>query len=301
MQDYDLPLNEDLSENFPSMNPAFPYVYFEGEVDLYSGGYVLWHWHEEPEFCYVLSGEIEYHVEDKVYILSSGSAMFINSNVLHMIKNHSPSADAIIIPQIFNKLFLIGHHQSVFDTTYYRPIVNNKNLPCYLISPPDGHSVSILELLIKCYLCAKNKEAGYEIYVRNYISEIWFLLYSAVKDQLQTKDNIQDINNERIKQMLTYINSHYSEKITLKAIAASASISERECIRCFKKYLQLTPFQYLLEYRIDIASNMLLNTDVCITEIALQCGFETSSYFSRKFKDFMQCTPKAYRDKHHSS
>jgi AraC-like DNA-binding protein len=60
--------------------------------------------------------------------------------------------------------------------------------------------------------------------------------------------------------------------------------------------MKLTPFKYLLEYRVEAAANMLLNTNSSITDIALQNGFETSSYFSRTFKTFMQCSPTEYRD-----
>ena len=298
MNDYDLPLNPDKSENFPSMNPAFPYVWFEGEVDLYIGGYVLWHWHEEPEFVYVLKGEIEYYVADKMYLLKEGQAMFINSNILHMIKNHSTTTQAVIVPQIFNKLFLIGFRRSVFDTHYYHPIVACPDLYCYVFLPSDSNSAQILNLLYKAYLSAKNAESGYEIYVRNYISEVWVLLYHAVKSKLHHESVSPDQTNDRLRLMLSYINSHYAEKISLKAIADSASISERECIRCFKKYMNLTPFKYLLEYRIDIAANLLLNSDLSITEIALQSGFDTSSYVSKTCKEFMQCSPKSYRNSH---
>lgn len=121
-------------------------------------------------------------------------------------------------------------------------------------------------------------------------------LFNEIRDSIKPSESLQDLNNTRLIQMLNYINDHFAEKITLQEIADSACISKRECIRCFKKCIQTTPFQYLLEYRIDVAANMLLHTEDSITEIALQTGFETSSYFSRNFKQYMQCTPKQYRD-----
>jgi hypothetical protein len=223
-----------MSENFPSMKFDFPYVWFEGEVDLYVGGYVLWHWHEEPEFCHVLKGEIEYHLADKVYILKEGDAMFINSNVLHMICPHNGCQGAVIIPQIFNKLFFIGYHQSIMDTKYYRPIINSRNLRCYYMNGLEEPSKKIVQRLNDCYLCAKEELPGYEIHVRNYISEIWLLLFNEVKDSLSSLESAQDKNNIRLKQMLGYIHEHYAERITLKEIADAASVSERECIRCLK-------------------------------------------------------------------
>lgn len=296
MIEHELPLDENMSESFPAMTFDFPYVWFWGEMEAYVGGYVPWHWHEEPEFCHIIKGEVEYHLPQQVYALKAGDAIYVNSNVLHMIRPHNGCEGAVILPQVFNKLLLIGYHRSAFDMKYFRPIINAQNLPCYVMRHDNEEDAQMINLLDICYRCAEKEEFGYELQVRNYISSLWLKLYRIVEPQLRAQDNEQDKTNLRLKQMLAYIGENYSEKIMLKEIAASACISERECIRCFRKYMQLTPGQYLQEYRIDAAANLLMHTDLPVTEIALQCGFENSSYFSKIFKQLMHCTPKMYRD-----
>jgi len=103
------------------------------------------------------------------------------------------------------------------------------------------------------------------------------------------------ISQERIQTMLEYIHQHYYEKLTLEQIAASAIISGRECLRCFQSCIHKTPFEYLLDYRVQVAERLLRTTDLPITEIALQTGFSDSAYFSRQFKELRKMSPSQYR------
>ena len=89
----------------------------------------------------------------------------------------------------------------------------------------------------------------------------------------------------------------YFEKITLEDIAASANVSEREALRTFKKSLGKAPFDYLNEYRLDKARELLETTDLTITEIAVSTGFSDSAYFGKVFRNYFECTPGGYRKK----
>lgn len=296
MIEHELPLDEKQYESFPGMTFDFPYIWFWGEVDQYVGGYVPWHWHDEPEFCHILKGDVEYHLPGQTYVLSEGDAIFVNSNVRHMICPHNDCRGAIIIPQIFNKLLLIGYHKSDIDKKYYRPIVNSQNLECYIMRHENSNDSEMIKLLDQCYTYAKDENFGYELHVRNYISSLWLKLYCTVESQLNPGECARDKTNLLLNQMLEYIKNHYAEKISLKDIADSACISERGCIRYFQKNMQTTPLKYLQEYRIYSAANMLLHSELSITEIAFKTGFDTSSYFSKIFKEYMKCTPKTYRN-----
>lgn len=96
--------------------------------------------------------------------------------------------------------------------------------------------------------------------------------------------------------MVSYISRHYHEKITLNEIAASGHMSRSKCCRVFKHYLQQSPINYLNAYRVKVSCNMLRNTDKNITEIALACGFNHPSYFSKLFYENLGCTPRDYRN-----
>ena len=87
----------------------------------------------------------------------------------------------------------------------------------------------------------------------------------------------------------------YFMSISLADIAASANISQSECCRCFQRCLKQSPFDYLIEYRIRQAAGMLLDTDKPISEICMETGFNSTSYFSNKFKSILGQSPRDYR------
>ena len=98
--------------------------------------------------------------------------------------------------------------------------------------------------------------------------------------------------------MLSYIQENCAEKLSLESIAASAGVSQRECLRCFQALLKTTPFEYLNDCRVRRAANMLTETTASITDIALNCGFGSASYFCRIFRRFMHASPSEYKRQH---
>ena len=76
------------------------------------------------------------------------------------------------------------------------------------------------------------------------------------------------------------------------------SSRESECCRCFARTLQMTPFEYLMKYRILEATKKMIETiknPMSIADIALSVGFNNVSYFNKLFKKFLGCTPTYYR------
>ena len=105
-------------------------------------------------------------------------------------------------------------------------------------------------------------------------------------------------DSERIKTMLQYIMDNYGEAIDTAAIARSASVSESECLRCFRAAIGTTPIRYLREYRIEQAANHLANSQASIADIAAGCGFQDISYFTKTFREMKGVTPKVYQKEH---
>ncbi len=85
------------------------------------------------------------------------------------------------------------------------------------------------------------------------------------------------------------------EKIALSDIAKSANMCNNSCISVFKSFTNATPIEYLTNFRIGKASQLLKSTDKSISEIAQDCGFSGSSYFSETFKRIVGKTPREFR------
>ncbi len=98
-----------------------------------------------------------------------------------------------------------------------------------------------------------------------------------------------------VRQAMAYIQEHYAEPLSRQAIAAHVGLSDDYLTSCFHKELGLTPVAYLNRYRVEQARQLLGNTHKSITEIALDVGFSSSSYFSRIFRRETGMSPEAYR------
>lgn len=95
--------------------------------------------------------------------------------------------------------------------------------------------------------------------------------------------------------MLQYIQEHYGRKLTLSEIAGSASLSEIECLRCFRAMIGCTPIQYVKQARVQRAAELLASTDRRISDIGAACGFQEMSYFAKAFRSLKGCTPGEFR------
>lgn len=94
---------------------------------------------------------------------------------------------------------------------------------------------------------------------------------------------------------LDYLDAHLGQEITLAELAELVGISQFHFGRLFKQSLGLSPYQYLLQQRVERAKTLLKHTDKPIAAIALECGFNSHSHLGRKFRQLTGMTPKAYR------
>ena len=102
-------------------------------------------------------------------------------------------------------------------------------------------------------------------------------------------------NSLYLDQCLSFISNHYAHQITVQDIADDVSIDRTYLYKLFKQNLGISPQDYLLNYRITRAGDLLRTTDRSITDIAYSVGFRDFSAFSRQFKARYQVTPTNYR------
>ena len=108
------------------------------------------------------------------------------------------------------------------------------------------------------------------------------------------KANYQDSNLNEIYQ---YIQEHYAEKITLEELAEQIHLCRSESCRLFKRYMNASIFDYLLDYRVERSLPLLRDDRLDVTQIAGMTGFSNPAYFAKIFRRKMGCTPFQYRKK----
>ena len=132
-----------------------------------------------------------------------------------------------------------------------------------------------------------------ELIVHEKLLHIWHHLYHHFSSQPDCSAKSSD-HMQRLRDMLSYIHSHYDTSISLEDIAAHTGICKSECSRFFKKHMNMTIFDYILYYRIQ-ESLPLLKEYGNVTEAASMAGFSSPSYYSQIFKRYMKCTPLQYK------
>ncbi len=97
--------------------------------------------------------------------------------------------------------------------------------------------------------------------------------------------------------VLWYINQHYQEDLSLESLARQFHISASHLRRIFKQVYEISPITYLIKRRIAIATDYLLKTDLSVTEVARQVGYENVTHFSHLFAARIGCTPSQFRER----
>ena len=103
--------------------------------------------------------------------------------------------------------------------------------------------------------------------------------------------------NDTVHRIVAYISRHYAEPIRLDELASSVDLAESTCCRLFKKNMGCTIFEYINNVRLLQSERLLLETELSVTEIAMQCGFGSASYYNCNFKAKTGLSPRAYRQK----
>lgn len=286
-------VKENQLETIEGINPEYPYVLHH--VNL-GDTKVPWHWHEEVEFVYVISGCLKLSTTGKSYLFQKNEAFFINTNVLCTMESENSGQPGTIDSHLFHSVFLSGHFKSVFETKYVEPVLQNKKLEILAIRGENTRQQELLAKLRKVSYLQKKENTEFQ--TRNLFSDIWILLLEEIKYQDRTDLPLKQYSQERIQSMMSFIHQNYQNKITLEEIASSASVSKRECLRCFQSSIHKTPFAYLVDYRIEMAEKLLKTTDLSVVDIALQTGFSNGAYFGMIFKKNCGKSPGEYRKKY---
>lgn len=274
----------------------FPYLCNYAELDRCIDHCFPWHWHPFLEVGYVLSGEIKIRTAEDNYTVKAGEIFFINAGIMHSIYENNNRNDCKIYAHLFDMHFLSGMYNSLFERKYLLPILTSSKLQVYVIHGTSTKYMQMTENLLKIIDLNEKESFGYEFEVREKLSHFWCMLLEETVALINTKEPKKDtIDMERLKIMMQFIHERYQDKLTLEDISARASISSRECNRCFQRNIKISPMNYLNKYRVRMAAKMLLQSNDSIITISETCGFSSSSYFTKIFKGIMGCTPNRYR------
>ena len=277
-------LDHQLREYIPHNAVDFPITYFHDELVTLPDWAGPLHWHPDFEIATAECGTLDYQVGEQHIILEAGDSIFVNGNMLHGIKQLSGEVPDPM-PNIVFSGILVAPETSTIYQKYILPVSQCDSLPFVVFRHNDSSHIEINDLIKDIYKQMKDKKPCYELTVQRNINRIFEFLSCNFNELPKTEATRIQINNQiRLQKMLTYIYENYAKAVTLEDIAKAADISRSEAGRCFNTYMGCSPVEALIQYRLQIAHQLLSERTQTLQEISFACGFNSVNYFSRQFK-----------------
>lgn len=259
--------------------------------------WIRWHWHEEMEIIIVDQGTAEVYTDDATYLIKPGHGLIINQNVMHSIHAQNEK-NCIFLSLVFHPDYIFGHKSNYLQTEYLLPMQNYRIFKTFFLDESAPWHERILQTLNEVIDLNLSRNFGYEIATKGHLCHFWVELLRQLPQTDAPAISRTSQDEQRVKEAMLFIRTHYAEPLTLQDIASSIHVSKSECCRCFARTVQMSPFEYLMKYRIYESTKKLMDSEQdsgSIADLASSVGFNNTSYFNKLFKKFLGCTPTYYR------
>ncbi|WP_315080463.1 AraC family transcriptional regulator [uncultured Clostridium sp.] len=253
------------------------------------------HWHNELELILVLSGQFNLKINADSYTCKEGDIILINSGFLHYFsteENHSSKWNSIV----FNMEQLNSNIIDNCSVNFITPIINNEFELPVIINKDSLINTELKDIILNIIDTYNSKYYGFELEIKSLIFRYFSLLFKF--NLIGKKTNNTCLNKEKIEKIkivLKYIQENYNKEIDINTLSSICHYNQYHFMRFFKKYTGKTCIQFIKNYRLEKAANLISNTDLSITEISLEVGFSNISYFIRSFKEKYNATPKEFK------
>lgn len=263
------------------------------EIFRYKDAYlreVALHHHDFYEVYFFLSGNVQYNIESRSYLLTPGDILLISPMELHQPVFHDDQKDYERIVLWINQRFLSELSPPDQDLT----ACFDSTLPGHtnLLRPTNAQRQLLsfqLERLTQETQAQDNYSA---LTALTYLAQILISLNRLAISASQSNDN-RSVPDSVVYGVLAYINEHYSEDLTLDHLANRFFISKYHLSREFGRIVGTSVHRYLIQKRLAMAKQMM-SSGMSSSEVYQQCGFGDYSNFYRAFKAEYQITPKEF-------
>lgn len=253
---------------------------------------VHWHYHPEIEICYIKQGEGQRIIGDSVHQFFNDDLVLVGSNLPHTwvtndIFNKS-SRDVEVYVIQFQKDTLFN-----LDCNAFININNLLNRANRGIAFKDANKSILLESLLKINDSQNDFDKVIALYeLLNKMAELDDVEYLA-----STFYNLENNHKAegRITKVCDFIYTNYREQIKIDEVAELVKMNKASFCRFFKKNTGKTCVNFINDLRINFASNLLLNSNNKVFEVAFDSGFQSLTHFNKMFKRKMNKTPIEYQ------
>jgi AraC-like DNA-binding protein len=271
-------------------NKSFSYNIYDNSNHNPAEKHQKWHYHPEIELVYVNNGSGKRQVGLNLSNYNDGLLILVGSNLPHTgFTDYFDDERKEVVIQ-FKENFLGDSLKEVFEF---------KNIFNLIKTSKKGIA---FEGDIKKKIGLAMLGLQYETSFQKVIT-----LITILNDLSRSKNyeilnisnyNINGINeNERIRKAFNFIKDNYKKEVSLENVAKEVHMTVPSFCRYFKSQTNKTFIQFLIEYRINNALKLLIQSDKDIKNICYECGFNNYSHFNRSFKKINLISPSDYRKK----
>lgn len=268
---------------FYKLSDSFMLIGSDGADHL--RGMTDYHYHDQIELYFLTDGACSYLIGNKIYPVNAGQLVLIPGGMIHKTAYRTETRSRMIL----------SVKKDFIDFSAFQRTVDVAK-PGIFIFPQTG-TQALLAVFAEIERELKRRD-GFSAQMCRYLcfSLFTFLARNGrnIAPDIQ-KAKGPDGENAVIENITKLITERYAEEITLSSAAAGAAMSEGYLSKLFKRVTGLGFKEYLIAVRIINAKALLKNSAKSVSEIAFDCGFNDSNYFSKIFREHTGRSPLQYR------
>lgn len=252
------------------------------------------HGHSFSELVVVLGGSGTHVTETETYPIRRGDVFVLNGGTVHGFGN---SNNLEVCNLMYDPTQLISPQQDLYTSSSYQAlfILEPMYRKDYGFKGRLQLNETLLSSVVMLLNAMENEQRaclqGYQSILAAYFMQLVVLLsrYYSTSEERSAKSIV------RLAKVINYLETNYQAPLNLDQLAKEANLSKNQFLRVFKKAFGTTPIDYLTKYRIQKATYLLNKSTDCVSHIAFEVGFTSSSYFSRQFRQITGKSPKEFR------
>ncbi|SFL07965.1 AraC-type DNA-binding protein [Paenibacillus sp. 1_12] len=252
------------------------------------------HFHDSYELAFFIRADIDIFVKDTKYRVQDGDLLLINAFDLHRIF-YNPNHEYTRYVIQFKESFIYELLRTLQLEQLVQKLQQKQNKK---ISLTIKQRVKLEETFRNILNLHKKKQVCLDDPTLEPALKVHLLLllleYHKLSDLRRSPRKFNPIENQ-VHQIIQYIDEHYSETLQLNDLSVQFGKSKYYISHSFQQVTRFTFVEYLQYRRVIEAQKKLLQTDIPIIDIGLECGFQSLQHFYRVFKKISKQTPAAYR------
>ena len=276
---------------------AFPFQIYPAldgsEAD--DSDFIPYHWHPELEIITVDAGHVSLTIADHVYEGEHGDVFFAAGEELHEIR--AAGRENQFRSFVFAADFLQFARADQAETELLAPLAEGRLRFATCLCAGEAGQREVRALLAQIVRACLGQAPGYQLAVK---AALLGIVAVCAQAGLLTGKRMRpgaDYKARQLKEIVGYLGAHFTESLSLTAVAAHFGLSPQYFSSFFRENFGRTFTQHINSLRIEQAARLLRESDLPVMEIGFNVGFDNFSYFIKRFRAVYGVSPSNYRKK----